>query len=97
MGDDLVEQRPGDPHGYKGISWHQDGAFLGGVRALNVWLSLSHCGDDAPGLDIVPKRIDRVVPTGTEGAAFDWSVSQAVVDEAAGAPRSSGRSSSPAT
>ncbi len=29
--------------------WHQDGAFLGDVRALNVWLSLSHCGDDAPG------------------------------------------------
>ena len=70
--------------GLRGISWHQDGAFLGDVRALNVWLALSHCGDTAPGLDIVPKRIDRIVPTGTEGAAFDWSVSQTVVDEAAG-------------
>ena len=64
--------------------WHQDGAFLGDVRALNVWLSLSHCGDVAPGLDIVPRRIDNVLPTGTEGAVFDWSISQTVVEEAAG-------------
>jgi len=40
-------------------AWHQDGKFMGPVRALNLWLSLSHCGDDAPGLDIVPKRIDE--------------------------------------
>jgi hypothetical protein len=65
-------------------AWHQDGAFLGEVRALNVWLSLSRCGDVAPGLDIVPRRIDHIVPTGTEGAVFDWSVSQAMAEEAAG-------------
>jgi hypothetical protein len=64
--------------------WHQDGAFLGDVRALNVWLSLSRCGDVAPGLDLVPRRIDHIVPTGTEGAAFDWSVSQTLAEEAAG-------------
>jgi hypothetical protein len=64
--------------------WHQDGAFLGEVRALNVWLSLSRCGDVAPGLDIVPRRLDEVLPTGTEGAVFDWSVSQSVAEEAAG-------------
>jgi hypothetical protein len=69
--------------GQRASGWHQDGAFLGDVRALNVWLTLSRCGVDAPGLDIVPRRIDHVVPTGTEGAAFDWSVSQAVVDESA--------------
>jgi hypothetical protein len=63
--------------------WHQDGAFLGNVRALNVWLSLSRCGDIAPGLDLVPVRIDRILPTGTEGAVFDWSVSQLVVEEVA--------------
>jgi hypothetical protein len=67
-----------------GSSWHQDGAFLGDVRALNVWLSLSRCGDEAPGLDIVPRRIDHIVPTGTEGALFDWSVSPVLADEAAG-------------
>jgi hypothetical protein len=64
--------------------WHQDGAFLGDVRAMNLWLSLSRCGDVAPGLDIVPRRLDEIVPTGTEGAVFDWSVSHQVVDSVAG-------------
>jgi hypothetical protein len=64
--------------------WHQDGAFLGDVRALNVWLCLSRCGDEAPGLDLVLRRLDHIVPTGTEGAAFDWSVSPAVAEDVAG-------------
>jgi hypothetical protein len=64
--------------------WHQDGAFLGQVRALNVWLSLTRCGDVAPGLDVVPRRLPEVVPTGTEGALFDWSVSEAMTKEVAG-------------
>ena len=46
-----------------------------GVRSLNLWLALSPCGVDAPGLDIVPRRFDEILPTGTEGAMFDWSVS----------------------
>ena len=57
---------------------------MGDVRALNIWLSLSHCGDDAPGLDLVPRRLDHIVPTGTEGAIFDWSVAPAMAEEAAG-------------
>ncbi len=62
--------------------WHQDGAFLGtDIRAINVWLSLSDCGVDAPGMDLVPRRLDRIVETGTEGARFDWSVSPAVARE----------------
>jgi hypothetical protein len=66
-------------------NWHQDGAFLGRhVRTLNLWLALSPCGTDAPGLDIVPRRLDEVLPTGTEGALFDWSVSPALVDRVAG-------------
>jgi hypothetical protein len=65
-------------------AWHQDGAFLGDVRALNVWLALSRCGDVAPGLDVVPRRLDGIAPAGTDGAVFDWSVSQAVAEEAAG-------------
>ncbi len=43
--------------------WHQDGKFLGDVRAINLWLSLSRCGDVAPGLDIVPRRYDAVQQT----------------------------------
>ncbi len=67
-----------------GGEWHQDGAFLSNPRALNVWLALSHCGDDAPGMDIVPRRLEEIAPTGTDGALFDWSVSQAVAEELAG-------------
>ena len=45
--------------------WHQDGAFLGpGIRAFNVWLALSPCGRDAPGLDLLPRRLDHIVETG---------------------------------
>lgn len=66
-------------------NWHQDGAFLGReVRTLNMWLALSPCGVDAPGLDMVPRRFDEVLPTGTEGALFDWSVSPDLVAEVAG-------------
>ena len=61
--------------------WHQDGSFLGsGIRTVNVWLCLSTCGRDAPGLDIVPARIDHIVETGTEGAIFDWAVGPGVVE-----------------
>ena len=64
--------------------WHQDGAFLGkDVRTINLWLSLSHCGRDAPGLDILPRRLDDIVETGTGGAIFDWAVAPEVVDELA--------------
>jgi len=59
--------------------WHQDGAFLGGgVRTVNAWFALSHCGRDAPGLDVIPQRVPRVFATGQTGDAetfFDWVVS----------------------
>ena len=68
-------------------NWHQDGAFLGRhVRTLNLWLALSPCGTDAPGLDVVPRRFDEVLPTGTDGALFDWSISPTLVEDAAGGP-----------
>jgi len=68
-------------------NWHQDGAFLGrDVRTLNLWLALSACGTDAPGLEIVPRRFDDVLATGTDGALFDWSVSPALVEQVAGGP-----------
>ncbi len=69
--------------------WHQDGAFLGdAIRTVNVWLALTRCGGDAdaPGLDVVPRRFDHVVETGTEGAWFDWAVGQGVVDRYADTP-----------
>jgi hypothetical protein len=67
-----------------GRGWHQDGAFMGDVRALNVWLSLSHCGDEAPGMDVVPRRLDGILESGQEGTDFNWSISEEVAQEAAG-------------
>ncbi|MBA2521730.1 MAG: hypothetical protein H0V25_00210, partial [Solirubrobacterales bacterium] len=80
----LRRVHPEDFEENKSSSWHQDGAFMGGVRALNVWLSLSRAGDRSPGLDVVPRRLEEIVPTGTEGAAFDWSVATDVAQSAAG-------------
>jgi ectoine hydroxylase-related dioxygenase (phytanoyl-CoA dioxygenase family) len=68
-----------------GTNWHQDGAFLGmDIRTVNVWITLSDCGIEAPGLDVVPRRLDALLPTGTEGAIFDWSTGDPVVRAAAG-------------
>jgi hypothetical protein len=65
-----------------GGAWHQDGAFMGDVRSLNLWLSLSRCGDEAPGLDIVPRRLDRVVIE--HGDMLDRELTQRRAEEAAG-------------
>jgi hypothetical protein len=65
-------------------AWHQDGKFMGEVRALNLWLSLSRCGDEAPGLDLVPRRLDDIVTTNTDEAIIEIQVSQAKAEEAAG-------------
>ena len=62
--------------------WHQDGAFLGAdIRTVNLWIALTDCGVDAPSMDMVPRRLTSIVPTGTEGAAFDWAVSSQMIDE----------------
>lgn len=65
--------------------WHQDGSFLGqDIRTLNVWVALSRCGVDAPGLDLLPRRVDHVLETGTEGAVFDNTIGHSVVERYAG-------------
>ena len=77
-------------HGGKTGGWHQDGAFMGtDIRSLNIWLSLSHCGDDAPGLDVVGRRLDELVQTGDAaspkvGSGYaDWGVSPENAEQAA--------------
>jgi hypothetical protein len=65
-------------------AWHQDGRFMGDVRAMNVWIALSRCGDEAPGMDLVPTRLEDYVATGTEGTWLPDQVSDAVAEEAAG-------------
>jgi ectoine hydroxylase-related dioxygenase (phytanoyl-CoA dioxygenase family) len=65
--------------------WHQDGAFLGrDIRSLNVWVAMTGCGRDAPGMDLVPKRMDGIVEPGKRGADFDWSLSDEEAREVAG-------------
>ena len=64
--------------------WHQDGKFMGPVRSVNVWLSLSRCGDVAPSMDVVPKRLDDFVRTGGPGTMMDNQIGQQDADEAAG-------------
>jgi hypothetical protein len=67
-----------------GGDWHQDGRFLGAhVRALNVWLALSPCGTIAPGLEILPCRVNHIVGTGTHGAVADWTIGPEEVRRAA--------------
>lgn len=68
--------------------WHQDGKFLGDVNSLNLWLSLSHCGDTAPGMDFVPRRLENIVDAGSEGATgFETIVvTQERAEELAGEP-----------
>lgn len=77
-------------------AWHQDGSFMrsadteeqaegeSSTRAFNVWLSLSSCGKEAPGLDFIPRRLEHLVATGTEGTEIPSQVSDQVAREAAG-------------
>ncbi len=67
-----------------GGAWHQDGAFMGEARALNLWLSLSRCGDEAPGLDIVPRRLDEIVIEHEEMLYVDLTRQRAAEAAAAG-------------
>jgi len=67
-----------------GSQWHQDGAFLGeGIRTVNLWVACTECGVDAPGLDLIPWRLDEIVQTGTHGSQFSWSVGDRFAEELA--------------
>lgn len=62
--------------------WHQDGAFLGeSIRTVNCWIALTDCGEDSPGLDIVPIRAPGLFERGTRGTFFNWGVGRGVVDD----------------
>ena len=66
--------------------WHQDGKFMGdNIRTINMWIALSDCGGeaDAPGMEIVTGGERAIYETGTEGAPFDWTVGQGLVDKLA--------------
>lgn len=63
-------------------AWHQDGRFLGpDIRTVNCWLALSDCGDEAPGLDLFPRREAALVESGIQGAFDWWIVGDGTADE----------------
>jgi hypothetical protein len=69
-----------------GGGWHQDGQFMGeGIRALNMWVPVTDCGEGtpAPGITLIPKRIGEIVEYGTRGAKLDWVVGGELVAELA--------------
>ena len=55
------------------------------IRSINVWIALTRCGhgQDAPGLDVVSRRLDRIVETGTDGARLDWTVGHGMAERVA--------------
>tara|TARA_R110000823_G_scaffold171736_6_gene304120 strand:- start:11397 stop:12458 length:1062 start_codon:yes stop_codon:yes gene_type:complete len=67
-------------HDVRTGGWHQDGGFLGeDIRALNVWLALTDSGVDAPGMDIVAKRLPGIVQTGSDFA--EWATNPQAAKE----------------
>ena len=72
----LRRLHPGPPI----AEFHQDGAFLKGpVRSLNVWISLTSCGVDAPSIEIVPRRFKDVISSGMNNASFSWTIPESFV------------------
>ena len=66
------------------VAWHQDGSFLDDdVRTMNIWVALSACGGDhpTPGLEVVPRRIEEILPV--DGVMSPHSISYDLVDEIA--------------
>jgi hypothetical protein len=53
-----------------------------GIRSLNVWIALTHCGDTAPGLDVVGRRLDDLVRMG-DGAYAAWGIKDEDAEAAA--------------
>ena len=63
--------------------WHQDGRFLGDavdIQSVNIWTALSDCGETAPGMELVLKRLDNYILNSCDNV-FDWSVADSQVDE----------------
>jgi hypothetical protein len=45
-----------------GVPWHQDGAFFERtIYGVNCWAAVSACGAQAPGIIILPRRLEEVV------------------------------------
>ena len=55
---------------FAAIPWHQDVSFFGRTSyALNCWAALTPCGEDCPGLGVIPRRMDERVGWDGDGPA----------------------------
>jgi hypothetical protein len=73
------------PAGVRGTDFHQDGAFLGeGIRTVDCWIALSDCGPGTgrPAIELIPRRFDQILPTGSD-ATLPWAISETAMLEAA--------------
>ena len=83
------------PARHRPHSWHQDGALgfdfarcgdapipdTASLRMVTCWIALAPCGVDAPGLELVTDRVDRVLsPTQLADGAVDrrWPAARRV-------------------
>jgi hypothetical protein len=57
------------PSPHPGV-FHQDGAFLGNIRTVNSWIAFSDCGVEAPGIELVDRRLPGIVQTEVNGSYF---------------------------
>ncbi|MCP4952862.1 MAG: phytanoyl-CoA dioxygenase family protein [Proteobacteria bacterium] len=63
--------------------WHQDGRFLGDrvdIQSMNVWTALSDCGETAPGMDLVLKKLNDYI-LNSSGNIYEWTVADSQVED----------------
>lgn len=60
------------------LGFHQEASVFRSPdsRCLNFWVSLSDCGEDAPGLEVLPRRIDEVI----EGPGAGYGLPPGIVE-----------------
>jgi hypothetical protein len=57
----LLRRLPRSP---QGLGWHQDAATFGrAAPSVNCWVALSDCGEVAPGIEVLPFRVDDIIVT----------------------------------
>ena len=60
------------------LGWHQErGVFRRPSKAVNFWIALTACGTDAPGLEVIPTRMDHLVESPGKG----YALKEGVVEE----------------
>lgn len=71
------------PHKFRTIGWHQDAAAFGRVApSVSCWIALTDCGDDSPGLEVLPLRFDHWIQTPANRLSLDLSTTSFPIAQA---------------